>query len=229
LSRCRFLLLGFGPSPSPSSLFEHILIPPKLFLIQYISYGNVVVLGPSEVTLSNFVFSVHSFSSSLNYSRRCGTSLFVVRTPSLAHFQVREARVHVLIHPLHAFVKMLLWKCIECCWEWVPGWKHAEQWERTDILAQASSSCLGKNSRNSLSFLLERSPRRGAIFFSDELSRSGETASPKRELANFSKAIVVVSPKRESAAWARPSLGFCYASFHEYCWLFDWLVHLFIV
>jgi len=150
----------------------------------------------------------------------------------------------VLFHGCYdSLLLMILWKCVECCWEWVPGWKHAEQWERIDILAQASSSRLGENSRNSLNFLLERSPRRGAIFLSDELSRLSETASPKRELTDFSGATVAVSPKWESAAWARaplsperglpalarPSLGFYYASFHEYCWLFDWLVHLFII
>ena len=74
-----------------------------------------------------------------------------------------------------------------------------EQWERTDILAQASSSRLGENSRNLPSFLLERSPKRGVVFLSDKLSRSGETASPKRELAKSSRATVAVSPKRESA------------------------------
>ena len=49
-------------------------------------------------------------------------------------------------------------------------------------------------------FLLERSPRREAVFLSDELSRPGETASPKREFAKPSREIGVVSPKRESAA-----------------------------
>jgi len=95
---------------------------------------------------------------------------------------------------------------------------------KTDIFAQASSSRLGKNSRNSPSFLLEHSPRRGVVFLSDELSRSGETASPKQELAKSPRATVTVSPKREFAAWARvllsperglpawarPSSGSCY-------------------
>ncbi|QCE14765.1 hypothetical protein DEO72_LG11g1771 [Vigna unguiculata] len=71
---------------------------------------------------------------------------------------------------------------------------------RTDILAQASSSCLGENSGNSSRFLLERSPRRRAVFFSDELSHPGETASPKREFAKPSRGTVAVSPKRESTA-----------------------------
>ncbi|QCD83377.1 hypothetical protein DEO72_LG2g3721 [Vigna unguiculata] len=71
---------------------------------------------------------------------------------------------------------------------------------RTDILAQASSSRLGEMSGNSPRFLLERSPRRGAIFLSDELSCPGETDSPKREFVNPSRSIVAVSPKRESAA-----------------------------
>jgi len=71
---------------------------------------------------------------------------------------------------------------------------------RIDILAQASSSRPGENSGNLLRFLLERSPRRGAVFLSDEQSRPGETASPKREFAKPSRGIVAVSPKRESAA-----------------------------
>jgi len=38
----------------------------------------------------------------------------------------------------------------------------------TDILAQACSSRPSENSRNSLRFLLERLPRRAAVFLSDE-------------------------------------------------------------
>jgi len=45
------------------------------------------------------------------------------------------------------------------------------------------------------------------MFFSDELSRSGDTTLPKRELAKFSRATVAVSPKRDSAAWARALLS----------------------
>jgi len=63
----------------------------------------------------------------------------------------------------------------------------------TDILAQASSSRPGENSGNSLRFLLERSPRRAAVFLSDEQSRLSESSR------HFPGAIVAVSPKRESA------------------------------
>jgi len=117
-----------------------------------------------------------------------------------------------LIHFLHALVLfhvsgdsmllMIAWKCFGCCCEWVYGWTCVEQWGRTDILAQASSSRLGENSS-----LLECSPRRGAVFLSDELSRSGETASPKWELAKSCRDTVAVSPKRESTAWARALLS----------------------
>ncbi|QCE09537.1 hypothetical protein DEO72_LG10g757 [Vigna unguiculata] len=79
--------------------------------------------------------------------------------------------------------------------------------ERPDILAQTSSSRPGKNSGNSLRFLLKCSPRRGVVFLSDELSRPGETASPKRGFTKLSRGIVVVSLKRESAAWARALLS----------------------
>jgi len=40
-------------------------------------------------------------------------------------------------------------------------------------------------------------------FLSEKPSRSGEMASPQRAPANSPRATVVVSPKRESATWAR--------------------------
>ena len=64
----------------------------------------------------------------------------------------------------------------------------------TDKLAQARIT--GTRS----GFLLECSPRRGAVFLSDELSHPGETASPKREFAKPSRGIGAVSPRRESVA-----------------------------
>jgi len=60
-----------------------------------------------------------------------------------------------------------------CMWETVAG---------ADILAQASSSRLGEDSRNSPRFCWNDSPRREALVLSDALSRSGESDSPKRVL-----------------------------------------------
>jgi len=69
----------------------------------------------------------------------------------------------------------------------VSGFACVEQWGRTVILVQASLSRLGENSISSPRFLLEHSPRRGDEFLSDKPARSGETTSPKRELAQFSR------------------------------------------
>jgi len=68
----------------------------------------------------------------------------------------------------------------------------------TDILAQASSSRPGENHRNSPSFSARALTQASGCVLSDELSRSGETASPKRELAKSPGVTVAVSPKRAS-------------------------------
>jgi len=54
---------------------------------------------------------------------------------------------------------------------------------RAGIFAQASMSRLGENSISSPWFFLKLSLRRRASVLSDELSRSGEEVSLKRELA----------------------------------------------
>jgi len=58
--------------------------------------------------------------------------------------------------------------------------KH-ETVARTDILAQANWSRLGKNNRSWPKFLLELSLRRRAFVLSEVSSRLGERGSPKRE------------------------------------------------
>jgi len=135
----------------------------------------------------------------------------------------------------YSVLLMVLWECIGCCCEWVPGWTRVEQWERTNILTYVRIVgnhlvfCLSARLGEGLCFLATnclaqvRSPRLS------ESSRnpSGATVavSPKRESTAWARALL--SPERGLPAWARPSLGSCCASFHECCWLFDWLVHWF--
>ncbi|QCD78457.1 hypothetical protein DEO72_LG1g2090 [Vigna unguiculata] len=77
---------------------------------------------------------------------------------------------------LHSGYCRVLYFCPAC----------VEQWGRTDILAQASSPRLGKNSRSSPRVMLEAH----VLVLSDTWSRSGEKVSPKRGLVKSPKAPV---------------------------------------
>jgi len=72
---------------------------------------------------------------------------------------------------------------------------------RTDVLAQAR---VAKTRRG---VLREYSLRRVNWFLSEKPSRSGELALPKQVPAKSPRATVAVSPKQESAAWARVLLS----------------------
>jgi len=65
-----------------------------------------------------------------------------------------------------------------------------EQWGRTGILAQASSSRLGENSRSSHRVLPRALAQATSFVLSDTLSRSGEKVLPKQEFVKSPKAIV---------------------------------------
>jgi len=67
------------------------------------------------------------------------------------------------------------------CLAWV------EQWGRTNILAQASSSRLGENTSSSLRVLPRALAQARGCVLSDRPARSGETASPKRGIVKLSK------------------------------------------
>ncbi|QCD81461.1 hypothetical protein DEO72_LG2g1787 [Vigna unguiculata] len=67
---------------------------------------------------------------------------------------------------------------------------------RTDILAQVSSSRLGENSRSSPKVLPRALAQAASL--SDTLSRSGEKASPKRELVKISQGPLLQSRLSES-------------------------------
>ena len=60
------------------------------------------------------------------------------------------------------------------------------------ILVQASSFCLGENSRGSPWFYSSFSLRRPTLVLSDATSRSGENGSPKRALEETNSASVWV-------------------------------------
>jgi len=62
----------------------------------------------------------------------------------------------------------------------------AEQWGRTDILAQASSSRLGENISNSLRVLPRALAQARGCVLSDGTARPGETTSPKRGIVKLS-------------------------------------------
>ncbi|QCD86716.1 hypothetical protein DEO72_LG6g1561 [Vigna unguiculata] len=77
----------------------------------------------------------------------------------------------------------------------------------TDILAQASLSRLGENSRSWPKFLLELSLRRKAFVLSDEISRSIERVSPKRELMGAYCGSLGCGPGERPHLWAKSSLA----------------------
>jgi len=78
---------------------------------------------------------------------------------------------------------------------------------RTDILAQASLSRLGENSRNWPKLLLELSLRRRAFVLSEEESRSNERVSPKRELVVSCCSSLGCSSGKRPHLWTKSSLA----------------------
>jgi len=89
-----------------------------------------------------------------------------------------------------------LWmNCMDCTWLFL-GAECVKQWERTDILAQASSSRLGENSRSLPWFCSSVSLKRKVLVLSDVLSRSGENGSPKWALEETWCSLVESSSRR---------------------------------
>jgi len=78
----------------------------------------------------------------------------------------------------------------------------------TDILAQVSSSCLGKSSRSLPWFCSSISLRRRALVLGEKSSRSGESASPKQELVgNPCVFCLNLSPDKGLLFWAKSDIA----------------------
>jgi len=118
-------------------------------------------------------------------------------------------------------------------WDWIkmPGWicsdvACVEQWGRTDILAQASSSRLGENTRGSPRVLPRALAQARGCVLSDRPARSGETASPKREFVKSSgthccRPVWARTPSLSEAAAAG-----CFNSIFFLVWLVVCVIYL---
>jgi len=135
-------------------------------------------------------------------------------------------------------VSALKWICLVYCFGWTSDFTGIEQWGRTVIFAQASSSRLGESSKGSPRGFRSstRSGGKSSSWAKNYLAL-GEMTSPKREFAKLPRPLFAVSPKREPAAWARalllPEWGLLvwvrpaadHTVFSPDCyWLYDWLV-----
>jgi len=132
---------------------------------------------------------------------------------------------------------------MHCVLFWMSsGFACVEQWGRTNIFAQTSSSRLGENSKRSPRYLLEHSFRWEKLRFLatnhlaqerrprlSESSRNLQGPSvavlPKREPVAWARQFL--SPKRGLLAWARTGAGTCCSMICFSFWLIDLLGILF--
>ena len=122
----------------------------------------------------------------------CRTHLLRCRSRLASFFQVKEARAYLFtsifyLRCCYFTIVWLVWyyECMECLVMWLGLYvwlMRVRTAARTDNLAQASLSRLGRHSRNWPRLLLELSLKRRAFVLSDKASLSGERVSPKREL-----------------------------------------------
>ena len=95
-----------------------------------------------------------------------------------------------------------------CCYMSFSYLARVEQWGRTHILVQASSSRLGENISSSLRVLPRALAQRGAAFWATcQLAQARQRRLSERSW-NLPGPTVVGSPKRELIAWARQLLSF---------------------
>ncbi|QCE11091.1 hypothetical protein DEO72_LG10g2324 [Vigna unguiculata] len=135
--------------------YSHTLIFPREAML-----GFSPNLGQASSKLSSSSRKVYSWS--------CRSRWFKSRSPILAPFQVREARV------MSFSLFLACWKLLDVCIVW-KQWRDLLFSAKRDRLAQARLTRTDQGDTHELPL------RRSALVLSEALSRSGERRSPKRE------------------------------------------------
>ena len=97
----------------------------------------------------------------------------------------------------------MVWKCFGCCCERVPDWTGVVQWWVLIYSPRRAHLAQARITGTRPVFLLERSPRRGAVFWATNCLAQARRPRLSESSRNYPRATIAVSPKRESAAWAR--------------------------
>ena len=117
--------------------------------------------------------------------------------------------IHSLVcfGPVSCFGDNLLFlmvrKCFRCCCERVPDWIRVVQWWLLIYSPRRAHLAQARITGTRPIFLLERSPRRGAVFWATNCLAQARRPRLSESSRNYPRATIAVSPKRESAAWAR--------------------------